>query len=145
MKLKSKSNGQILALCIGIVYLWFGMLKFFPGTSPAEDLAKSTMNAMTFGLIPSNISIVLLATWESLVGILLITNIYRRVAATAALVHIVLTFIPLFLFTEQMFTSLPFGFTLLGQYIFKNVIIIGALITLCRAPLTNLKTTKNEA
>ena len=27
----------LLRLALGIVFLWFGALKFFPGASPAED------------------------------------------------------------------------------------------------------------
>jgi len=51
----------LLSITIGIVYLWFGALKFFPHLSPAEDLAKNTINLLSFQLIPPNISIVLLA------------------------------------------------------------------------------------
>ena len=125
---KIKTN-HILAICVGIVYIWFGLLKFFPNHSPAESLAKNTVDIITFGSIPPNVSIILLASWETLVGILLIFNIKRQVALVLAFAHILPTFLPLFLFSQDSFTS-PFSFTLLGQYIFKNIIIIGALITL---------------
>ena len=29
----------LLRLALGIVFFWFGVLKFFPGASPAEELA----------------------------------------------------------------------------------------------------------
>ena len=29
----------LLRVSLGIVFLWFGALKFFPGLSPAQDLA----------------------------------------------------------------------------------------------------------
>jgi uncharacterized membrane protein YphA (DoxX/SURF4 family) len=137
MNLKKQiSSTRILAISIGLVYLWFGGLKFFPKLSPAEDLAKNTINALTFGLIPSNISFLLLAIWETLVGILLIINVYRRPVVIIALVHIACTFTPLFLFPAQSFTHSPFCFTMLGQYIFKNVIIVAALLTLYNIPET---------
>jgi uncharacterized membrane protein YphA (DoxX/SURF4 family) len=47
-----------LRISIGIVFLWFGVLKFFPGLSPGEDLAIQTMKKLSFGLIPGNILIV---------------------------------------------------------------------------------------
>lgn len=131
---KQISSNHILAISIGLVYLWFGVLKFFPQLSPAETLAKNTIDLLTFGIIPGNISIILLAIWETLVGILLIFNLYRKQAIIIALVHMVFTFTPLFLFPNQSFSDLPVGFSLVGQYIFKNIIIISALITLYRLP-----------
>ena len=119
-----------MAISIGFVYLWFGVLKFFPAQSPAEDLAKNTADVITMNLIPTGISIFIIAIWETLIGILLLLNIYRKPVVTAALIHILFTLTPLFLFSDQSFTQAPFSFTLLGQYIFKNVIIIAALITL---------------
>jgi len=135
MDLKNRIvNNHILAISIGLVYLWFGGLKFFPQISPAEELAKNTINSLTFNLVPVSVSIFLLALWETLVGLLLIVNIYRKPIIVFALIHMVLTFTPLFLSPKQSFVCPPFGFTLLGQYIFKNVIIVGALITLFRVP-----------
>ena len=63
-----------LRISIGIIYLWFGILKFFHGYSPAEDLAINTINKLTFGLIPEPLNITLLATWECALGILLIVG-----------------------------------------------------------------------
>lgn len=124
------TNNHFLAISIGVIYLWFGALKFFAGISPAEELAVNTIDVLTFSLIPSQISIILLAIWETAVGLLFVLGIYKRTVISLALIHMVLTFTPLFFFPEQIFTSLPFQLTLLGQYILKNVIIIGALITL---------------
>lgn len=128
-------RNHILAISIGLVYLWFGALKFFPQLSPAETLAKNTIDLLTFGIIPNNISIILLAIWETLVGLLLVLNLYRKPAIIFALIHMVLTFTPLFLFPNQSFADLPVGFSLVGQYIFKNIIIISALITLYKLPV----------
>jgi uncharacterized membrane protein YkgB len=132
----------ILSIAIGIVYLWFGALKFFPHLSPAEDLAKNTMNLLTFGWIPSNVSIILLAIWETALGFLFITNCCRRFAIWAALIHMVCTFSPLFFFPEASFTQNAFTFTLLGQYIVKNLIIIGALWVLYQYDITRKEINK---
>lgn len=135
---KRLSNNNLLAISIGLAYLWFGLLKFFPGLSPAEELAKNTIDALTFGLIPTNISIILLAIWETLVGTLLVLNFQRRFAIRLALVHLAFTFTPLFLFPEVAFSEPPFYFTLEGQYIFKNLILVAALFYLYRLPLSPL-------
>lgn len=121
-----------IARGLGLVYLWFGALKFFPGLSPAEALAGSTIEVLTFGLISPSLGLVLLALWEFAIGILLITGICRKCALTAALLHIVLTFTPLFFFPELCFTEFPFGLTLVGQYIIKNVVFLGVMVAMYR-------------
>ncbi len=93
-------------------------------------MARNTVDRLTFGLIPSNISFILLAIWETVIGLLLILNMLKRFTIVLALVHMVCTFTPLFFFPEVTFTEIPFSLTLTGQYIIKNVIIIGALVML---------------
>tara|TARA_R110002073_G_scaffold258681_1_gene421672 strand:+ start:22556 stop:22984 length:429 start_codon:yes stop_codon:yes gene_type:complete len=132
------SNYTILSISIGLVYLWFGALKFFPDASPAEKMATGVIDWLTFGLIPENISILLLAFWETIIGLLLILNVYKKIVIPLALVHISCTFLPLFVFPEQSFTALPFGFTLAGQYIFKNIIIVSSLVILLKQSKTQI-------
>lgn len=132
-KYKASSN-QLLAISIGLVYIWFGTLKYFPNLSPAEDLAKNTIGVLTFNLIPAGVSIILLAIWETLVGVLLLFNVYRKKVVVFALVHMVFTFTPLLFFPKQVFIEVPFQLSLLGQYIIKNLIIVAALIVLYQSP-----------
>jgi uncharacterized membrane protein YkgB len=127
---KNLSTERLLAISIGICYFWFGVLKFFPGLSPADSLAKETINSLTFGLIPSDVSIILLAIWEVGIGICLILNIQIRRVIILTLVHMVCTFTPLIFFPELSFNYAPFTLTLVGQYIMKNLIIIVALLIL---------------
>lgn len=121
---------SLLRISLGIIFLWYGMLKFFPELSPAEDLAINTINWMFNGLISSEISIKLLALWEVLVGIGFILGVYTRYITILFLIHMVLTFLPLFIFPELSFTKAPYAFTIVGQYIVKNIvfILVGILI-----------------
>ncbi|MDO6605081.1 doxx family protein [Arenibacter palladensis] len=120
-------NGRILGISIGIIYLWFGLLKFFPGLSPADILAKQTISLLTFNSIPENIGILLLAIIEVAIGLCLIFKIQLKIVIIAALIHLVLTFIPVVFFPEISFSQAPFSLTLVGQYIIKNIVIISAL------------------
>lgn len=120
----------LLQVSIGIVYVWFGALKFFPQLSPADQLAKDTISLLTFGLIPNNISIILLAVWETGLGLLLILGYWRSFVFYLLIVHMICTFLPLFFFVDLSFTHAPYGFTLVGQYIVKNIIIISAAFVL---------------
>lgn len=119
---------SLLRISIGIIYLWFGALKFFHGYSPAEDLAINTINILTFGLIPEPLNISLLAGWECLLGILLIMGKWLRVALVLLFIHMACTFTPLLFFPSVSFKYAPYGFTLVGQYIMKNIIIICAAL-----------------
>ena len=120
----------VLRVSIGIIYLWFGILKFFPHLSPAEDLAKETIQILTLGLISPDLSIVLLAIWETIVGVLLISGFFCRVAMPLVVAHMIFTFTPLILLPHLSFTHVPYALTLVGQYIIKNIVIVSALLVI---------------
>ena len=68
----------LLRISVGIVFLWFGVLKFFPNLSPAEDLAARTISALTFGVVQPNVSVPVLALWETVIGLGLISGLFMR-------------------------------------------------------------------
>ncbi|CAZ96415.1 DoxX family membrane protein [Zobellia galactanivorans] len=123
-------NISFLQISIAIVYLWFGVLKFFNDVSPAEELAKETITSLSFGLIPPNVSIILLALLEVGIGTFLLFDLFRKQTVIVTLLHMVCTFSTLLLLNEASFTFSPFAPTLLGQYIIKNLIIVAALISI---------------
>jgi uncharacterized membrane protein YphA (DoxX/SURF4 family) len=116
----------LLRISMGLVFLWFGALKFFPGLSPAADLATRTIERLTFGLISPGVSILLLAVLESLIGLGLIFGIFMRVTLLLLFIQMLGTISPIFLFPEEVFTAIPYAPTLEGQYIFKNMVLISA-------------------
>lgn len=122
----SKYGLLLLRLSVGVIFFWFGILKFFPGLSPAQDLAIRTIHLLTFGLVPGSVSIYLLASWEVLIGIGLLTGVYMRVTLLLLFAQMLGTMSPVFLFPEEVFTRIPYAPTLEGQYIIKNLVIISA-------------------
>jgi len=116
----------ILRVALGVVFLWFGVLKFFPGVSPAETLAARTIEQLTFGAIRPNVSLPVLAAWESLIGVGLILNVWMRGILLLLAIQMLGTFTPLILFPTETFSVWPFLPTLEGQYIIKNIVLIGA-------------------
>lgn len=116
----------LLRVSLGIVFFWFGFLKFFPGVSPAQGLATKTIELLTFGLIPPEVSIIILASWETLIGLGLIFGFYMRGTLLLLFVQMMGTVTPLFLFPAEAFTAIPYGPTLEGQYIIKNLVLISA-------------------
>ena len=115
-----------LRLSLGIIFLWFGVLKFFPNLSPAQELATRTISLLTQNLIPPEISIYILATWECLIGIGLIIGRFLRVFLFLLYVQMLGTLSPIFLFPHEVFLRIPYAPTLEGQYIIKNLVLISA-------------------
>lgn len=117
----------LLRISIGILFIWFGALKFFHGESPAEDLATETISMLTFGVIPPWLSIKILAAGEVIIGGLLVFNIWIKAAVIMAFAHLCFTFSALFAFPTVSFSHPPFSFSLVGQYIMKNIVFLAAL------------------
>jgi uncharacterized membrane protein YphA (DoxX/SURF4 family) len=140
----SKNGFLMLRLSIGIVFFWFGVLKFFPGVSPAQDLAINTISALTFGLISPKIIIITLASWEVIIGIGFLTGKFMRITLLLLFAQMIGTFTPVFLFPSEVFTAIPWGPTLEGQYIIKNIVIISAGFVIGGRVFDNEKESKNE-
>jgi uncharacterized membrane protein YkgB len=119
-----------LRISLGAVFLWFGVLKFFPGMSPAEDLAADTIARMTFGLVAGRGAIVAVATLETLIGAGLLTGFGLRLTLLLLWLQMAGTVVPLFLFPERVFRVVPCAPTLEGQYILKNVVLVSAAIVI---------------
>ena len=117
-----------MSIAIGLVYLWFGSLKFFPELSPAEELASNTIEILTFGLLKGRLALVILALWEFAVGITFVLNYHRKWNVALALGHIVGTFLPFIFLIDVCFSNQPMQFTIIGQYIFKNVLFLVVML-----------------
>ncbi|HOP05050.1 MAG TPA: DoxX family membrane protein [Tenuifilaceae bacterium] len=122
----NRNSLYLLRISIGIIFLWFGFLKFFPGLSPAQDLAIDTIAALTFGLVTPKFIIITLATWETVIGLGFLTGKFQRITLLLLFMHMLGTFAPMLIFPNEVFTRVPFAPTLEGQYIIKNIVIISA-------------------
>uniref|UniRef100_UPI004048E942 doxx family protein n=2 Tax=Roseivirga sp. TaxID=1964215 RepID=UPI004048E942 len=119
-----KHQHQLLRISIGVLFIWFGLLKFFPGASPAERLATDTIQILTFHLIPASINFKILATMELLLGLLLVFSKEYKITFWLLVFHMLATFTPLFILSDVTFKQVPFKLSLEGQYIIKNLVIL---------------------
>jgi len=57
-----------------------------------------------------------------------------KFGAQAAVLHMIFTFMPLFFFPEISFSAehASFGFTIVGQYIVKNLVFLAALVVILK-------------
>lgn len=110
-----------------VVFFWFGILKVI-GLSPASGLVQrlfeETVPFMTFGTF-----IVLFGLLECLIGLLFLIKGYERVVIPLLFLHMITTFMPLFLLTQETWSGIMVP-TLEGQYIIKNLVIIAAAIAI---------------
>jgi uncharacterized membrane protein YphA (DoxX/SURF4 family) len=118
----------LLRVSLGIVFLWFGFLKFFPGVSPAQDLASRTISVLTFGAVGAEVSVPLLAAWECVIGLGLITGVWMRAVLLLLFMQMLGTLTPIALFPHEVFVRIPYAPTMEGQYIIKNLVLISAAI-----------------
>jgi uncharacterized membrane protein YphA (DoxX/SURF4 family) len=119
----------LLRVSLGLIFFWFGALKFFPGVSPAEDLAVRTFGVMTLGMIPADVGRIILAAWETAIGLGLISGLFMRFTLLLLFTQMIGALSPIVIYPAEVFEQFPFVPTLEGQYIIKNLVIIsGALV-----------------
>lgn len=126
----ARSGVPLLRVSLGVVFLWFGAIKFIPGLSPAADLATRTISQLTAGLIPPSVSLPVLAAWETLIGLGLLSGRFLRATLLLLFLQMPGTLLPLLFYPGETFTVFPFGPTLEGQYIIKNLVLVSAAIVI---------------
>jgi uncharacterized membrane protein YkgB len=123
----------VLRVATGAVFLCFGLLKFVPGVSPAESLTMATTHVLTFGLVPGGVSMVAIATLESVIGICLLAGRSMRLAIWLLAIQFVGILSPLVLLPGRLFAGPYHAPTLEGQYVLKDVILVGAGMVIAAA------------
>jgi len=123
----ASTNGvTILRVTLGLIFVWFGVLKFCPGLCDVEVLAAKTMQALTLGLIPARVCICMLGVLECGIGVGLISRRWMRLTTVCLMLHLGGTFVAMGLFPGETWKHFPYAPTLVGQYILKNLILMAA-------------------
>ncbi len=116
-----------LRLSLGIVFVWFGILKPL-GLSPAEPLLKATVRWLP--VFAPETWLLVIGWWEVAIGSTFFFQRTVRLAIALLFLQMVGTFMPLVLLPEVTFQEgrIPYGLTMEGQYILKNLLIIAAAL-----------------
>lgn len=115
----------ILRVLLGVVFFWFGLLKLFPGMSPAEDLVKATIF-----FIDPDLFFPVLAVWEMVIGLGLVFGRAMRLTLLLLFLQLPGTVLPLFILPDVTWQYIPYSPTVEGQYIIKNLVLVGAGLVL---------------
>ena len=114
-----------LRVSLGLVFLGFGVLKFFPGLSPAEAIASATLDRLTLGLLSGHTAVLVTAVTETVIGLTLVSGRFLRVGLVVLAGAFVGIMSPLVLFKSELF---PHGPTLMGQYVLKDIVLVAAAL-----------------
>ena len=123
LKMLEKAS-WINRMMIALVYVWFGFLKIL-GTSPAEGLVSDLFNVTLSGLMSSSQFVICLGVFECVLGLIWLFPSLTKIAFYTLIFHLITTFMPIVLLPNTTWTSF-FSLTLVGQYIVKNVVLLGA-------------------
>ena len=118
-----------LRISIGVIFFWFGFLKFWPDLSPADRLAADTIDTLFFGIVPETMARISLAVLETTIGIGLILGKALRLTLLLLVGQMFGTVTPLFLFPDVTWSGFLVP-TLEGQYILKNIVFVAAALTI---------------
>ena len=113
----------LLRVAVGVVFVWFGALKLFPGASPATGLIVST-----YPFLPAALFVPFVGCWEMVIGLGFVSGRLLRVTVALMYLQMLGAMSPLVLNPGAVFAQPPFVLTLEGQYIVKNVVLLAAAV-----------------
>ena len=124
-----------IALCV--VFYWFGILKVL-SISPAEPLVRELYLKTIHSLIPFDYFIILLGLTECVIGILFLCPQYTKIAFIIFSIQMITTLLPLFVLPHDVWQN-GIAPTLTGQYIIKNVVLMGCALSILKYWNLNIK------
>lgn len=117
-------GSPVLRVAVAVVFIWFGLLKVL-GVSPAGELVAATVY-----IVSPEVFVPILGIWEVLIGLCLLYRPLIRLGILLLFFQLPGTFLPIILLPGVVFTAVPYGLTVEGQYIVKNLVIIGAALVI---------------
>ncbi len=137
-------SADLLRVAVGAVFLGFGLLKFFPGVSPAESLVTATTDKLTFGLVPGHTALVAIAALECFVGLCMVAKRWMRLAIWLLALEFVGILSPLALLPGRLFSGPHYAPTLEGQYVLKDLILAAAGMVIAAATFRGGRLVREE-
>ncbi len=114
-----------LRISLGLVFFWFGALKIF-GYNPVYEIVYASFPWFAYG-----IGNLILGIGETLIGLGLLTNFFRKFTHAILILHLAGTFTVFITGPEIMFNPYFPMLTLAGEFVFKNLVLaISGLVVL---------------
>jgi uncharacterized membrane protein YkgB len=124
-RLAQRHGIDMLRVALGVVFLWFGLLKVV-GASPVGEVV-----ARTLLVLPMRPAVIALGVVETGIGLSLLTGRALRPALAVFLVQMCGTFLALVLAPDLTFQhGNPLLLSTLGEFVIKNLVLISAGIAI---------------
>jgi uncharacterized membrane protein len=107
---------------LAIVFIWFGLLKLLGEKSATSIVAKSIYWMEPDFVVP------ILGVWEILIGVFLILKTPLRLAVLLLLLRLPGSFLALIYHFDECFSGSYFIPTIQGQYLIKELTLVGAAL-----------------
>lgn len=120
----------LLRTSMGAIIFGYGILKYFPGVSPAENLVQTTVDTLTLGQVPSNVALIFVATLECVIGLSLMIGRGFRVTIYLLGFWLMGVLSPVILLPHRLFGGPAHAPTLEGQYVLKDIIFLTASLVI---------------
>jgi uncharacterized membrane protein YkgB len=115
----------LLRISLGVVFLWFGLLKLFD-VSPVSGLVANTI----YWFDP-DIVVPALGAFEVFVGACLVAGRLMRIALPLLVLQMAGTFMVLVLLPDVAFRDgNPFLLTVEGEFVVKNLVLLSAALVI---------------
>jgi uncharacterized membrane protein YkgB len=115
----------LLRISLGVVFLWFGLLKIFD-VSPVSELVANTI----YWFDP-DVVVPALGTFEVFVGACLVAGRLMRIALPLLVLQMAGTFMVLVLLPDVAFRDAnPFLLTVEGEFVVKNLVLLSAALVI---------------
>jgi putative oxidoreductase len=115
----------ILRMSLGIVFVWFGVLKIV-GHSPVADLVIKTAY-----FLPPNVAVIGMGVLETVIGIGLITGVAMRLTLLMFFVQMCGTFLTIVTRPDLLIEhGDPLLLSVNGEFLLKNLVLIAAGIVI---------------
>lgn len=124
---------RVHRISVGILYLWFGLLKPF-----GQETATSLLAHTIYWGDPA-FMVLVLGWWEVLIGVCLVVRSWVRIAVFLLVLRLPGILLAFILEPEILFVSFPFAPTPEGQYLIKDLTLF--LATLAIAGLLDEEST----
>jgi uncharacterized membrane protein YphA (DoxX/SURF4 family) len=113
----------VLRISLGVVFVWFGLLKIFE-VSPVSELV-----ARTVYWVDPDVIVPVLGAFEVTVGMLLLLGRALRLTLFLFVLQMLGTFLTFFVLPNVTFRDgNPFLLTVEGEFVVKNVVLISAAL-----------------
>lgn len=115
-----RQSRLFLRLSLGLVFLWFGILKLF-NVSPVMVMIE---RSLPYGLGEQQLFLFGLSLFEVLIGIALLSGKFVKLASFALIIHLFIATIAV-LYTQGFTPRFPL-LSLEGEFVLKNIVLIAA-------------------